>query len=131
MKKFFGFGSSTPPPPAPPSKPPSLPAKPAAPSSAVAKTDPPSAPATSIIGRWKEASGTGDGSESTEFHTDGSVTERLGGGETIRGRYALAGEKLTIDLAGVQEALGFTVFVEDDTLEMIDGTGQRSTYRRL
>ncbi|MDQ6655198.1 MAG: hypothetical protein M3Y80_05225, partial [Verrucomicrobiota bacterium] len=73
----------------------------------------------------------GDGSESTEFHSDGSVTERLTGDETIRGRYVFTGEKLTINLAGMDEPLAFTATVKQDALEMTDASGQRSTYRRL
>ncbi|MEP6957055.1 MAG: DUF5640 domain-containing protein [Chthoniobacterales bacterium] len=138
MKKFFGFGSSTPPPPAPPSKPPSPPAmspapaaaKTAATAPAPAAPSPAAPPAPPIVGRWRDASGTGDGSESTEFNADGSVTERLAGGDTIRGRYLLSGDNLTINLEGMEEALDFTAMVRQDTLEMTDAGGQRSTYRR-
>lgn len=90
----------------------------------------PSPAAPPIVGRWRDASGTGDGSESTEFHADGSVTERLAGGDTIRGRYLLVGDNLTINLEGMEEALDFTAMVRQDTLEMTDAGGQRSTYRR-
>jgi hypothetical protein len=83
-----------------------------------------------IVGRWKSASGAGDGSESTEFHADGTVTERVAGGEVIRGRYSLGGNRLTINLDGVPEALAFTIAVKTDTLEMTDGEGERATYRR-
>jgi hypothetical protein len=134
MRKFFGFGSSTPPPPPPPSKPPTLaskpapaPAKPAA--AAPAPTPPPPA-APSLVGRWHGTSGSGDGSESTEFHADGTVTERVTGGEAIRGRYLLAGDQLSITLEGMDEPLSFRVVVHADSLEMTDSDGDKSVYRR-
>ncbi len=136
--KLFGFGSSTPPPPSPPSKPPTLTSNPApAPAASQPSAPPepkavePAPPAPSITGRWQDAGDSGDGSESTEFHADGSVTESLTGGETIRGRYVFAGDKLTINLAGMDEPLAFTAIVKQDSLQMTDASGQRSTYRRL
>jgi len=83
------------------------------------------------VGRWKDADGSSDGSESTEFHADGTVTERLTGGETIRGRYSIGGQKLTINLEGVPTPLSFTVAIKGETLEMTDQDGQKASYRRL
>ncbi len=83
------------------------------------------------MGRWKDADGSGDGSESTEFHANGTVTERLSGGETIRGRYSLGGQKLTINLEGVAAPLSFAVAIKEETLEMTDTNGQKASYRRL
>ena len=127
MKKFFGFGSSTPPPPPPPSRPPSPPAKPAAPG-APAKTPSPGvgSAAASIVGRWKEPKG----SDTTEFHADGTVTERLASGETIRGRYSLEDGKLKIKLEGVAEEIVFTAAVSANALEMSDADGQITHYER-
>jgi hypothetical protein len=90
----------------------------------------PVAPPPSLVGRWRSASGSGDGSESTEFHADGTVTERVTGGEAIRGRYLLAGDRLTITLEGMDEPLSFTVAVMADSLEMTDADGDKSVYRR-
>ena len=117
MKKFFGFGS-TPPPPL---------------SKAPLAGNPTPAQATepSLVGRWKDADGSSDGSESTEFHADGTVTERITGGETIRGRYSMGGQKLTLNLEGVAAPLSFTVAIKDGTLEMTDPDGQKASYRRL
>jgi hypothetical protein len=139
MKKFFGFGSSTPPPPPPPSRPPSPPAKPAtaaapaAPApSAPAKPEAtsPAAPAPSaapsIVGRWKEP----NGSDTTEFHADGTVTERPASGETIRGRYSLEGGKLKINLEGVDEEIVFAATVRADALEMKDSEGNITRYQK-
>jgi Family of unknown function (DUF5640) len=120
MKKFFGFGSSTPAPPPPPSRPPAPPtAKPGAPKSAT------TVPA--IVGRWKEPSG----SDTTEFHADGTVVEKPASGETIRGRYQLEGAKLTIKLERVLEPLVFTATIKNDALEMKDPEGQVTQYRRV
>ena len=125
MKKFFGFGSSTPPPPPPPSRPPSPPAKPAAP----AKTPPPAAAqgTASIVGRWKEP----NGSDTTEFHADGTVNERPATGETIRGRYSLEGGKLKIKLQGVADEIVFTAAVSANALEMSGADGQITHYERV
>ncbi len=137
MKKFFGFGSSTPPPPPPPGKPPSPPAaKPGpAPKPDAAKPEPPrtqpaptaAAPAPSIVGRWKDPS-SGD---ITEFHADGSVTENVSGGEPIRGRYSLAGDKLKLNLDGVADELSFPVTVKAETLDMVDSDGHMTRYQRV
>jgi hypothetical protein len=59
------------------------------------------------------------------------VTERVAGGEAIRGRYLLAGDRLSITLEGMDEPLTFAVSVKDDTLEMMDSDGDKSVYRRL
>jgi hypothetical protein len=132
MKKFFGFGSSTPPPPPPPSRPPSPPAKPAAAApapAAPAKTPPPAAAAesaASIVGRWKEPNGT----DTTEFHADGTVTERPASGETIRGRYSLENGKLKIKLEGVPDEIVFTAAVSANALEMSDADAQVTHYQR-
>jgi hypothetical protein len=136
MKKFFGFGSSTPPPPPPPSRPPAPPAKPAAPPAAApaapaapAQTPPPAAAtesAASIVGRWKEPNGT----DTTEFHADGTVTERPATGETIRGRYSLENGKLKINLEGVPDEIVFTAAVSENALEMSDADGQITHYQR-
>ena len=124
MKKFFGFGSSTPPPPAaPPSKPPAPPLKPT-------PTPAPAAPATpeppTIVGRWKEPGG----ADVTEFQADGTVTETPASGETIRGRYSLAAGKLKLNLDGVDE-LTFPVTISADTLEMTDTEGAVTKYERI
>ncbi len=116
MKKFFGFGSSTPPPPAPPARPPSPPVAPAA------------KPATAgLVGRWKEPNGT----DTTEFRADGSVLEKPATGETIRGQYSLDGSKLTIKLEGLPEELSFSATLKGDALEMKDRDGQVTHYRRV
>ena len=78
------------------------------------------------MGRWKEP----NGSDTTEFHADGSVTERPASGETIRGRYSLAGGKLTIKLDGVPEEIVFTAAVSADALETSDADGNVTHYRR-
>ena len=130
MKKFFGFGSSTPPPPAaPPSKPPAPPLKPAAaptPAPAPAAPKPATPEAPSIVGRWKEP----EGSDVTEFRADGTVIETPGSGETIRGRYSLEGGKLKLNLEGVDE-LTFPVELSADTLEMTDTEGHVTKYARI
>jgi hypothetical protein len=133
MKKFFGFGSSTPPPPpTPPSKPPAPPLKPApAPSPAKGATDEPAAKspapeAPSIVGRWKEP----NGSDVTQFAADGTVTETPASGETIRGRYSLHGGTLKLNLEGVEE-LTFPVKLGGNTLEMTDPEGQVTKYERI
>jgi len=131
MKKFFGFGSSTPPPPPPPSKPPAPPAKPAAAAAppAAAKTPAPAAPpaaSASIVGKWKEP----NGSDTTEFHADGTVTERPASGETIRGRYSFEGGKLKINLQGVADEIVFQATVTADALETTDSEGQVTRYRK-
>ncbi len=126
MKKLFGFGSSTPPPPAVPTRPPAPPAKHTpTPKPAPAKAEAALVDGRSIVGRWKEPGG----SDTTEFHADGSVTERSGG-ETIRGKYVLVGSNLKINLEGVTEALTFSATIDHDTLEMIDGDGQATKYAR-
>lgn len=131
MKKFFGFGSSTPPPPPPPLKPPAPPpakAAASAPAKAPAAAPKPAASdAPSIVGRWKEA----DGSDTTEFHSDGSVTEKTGSGETIRGRYSLQDKHLKLNLEGLPDELSFPVAIGADTLKMTDGEGQVTLYRRI
>ncbi len=132
MKNFFGFGSSTPPPPPPPLKPPAPPARAATPApvkpAAPAKEAEAAAPeAPSIVGRWKEPGS----SDTTEFHADGSVTEKTGTGETIRGRYSLSGKVLKINLDGVSDELSFPVAVGAKTLEMTDADGEIAHYERL
>ncbi len=119
MRKFFGFGSSTPPPPAPPARPPAPPSSPPA-------TPAPNA-ASSLVGRWKEPKG----KDTTEFQADGTVTERPATGENIRGRYALEGSKLKINLEGVPDALSFTAVVNKDTLEMTGPDGETTRYERV
>jgi hypothetical protein len=129
MKKFFGFGSSTPPPPPPPSRPPSPPAKPAAAAPTPAKAESPApaaTPAPSIVGRWKEP----NGNDTTEFHADGTVTERPASGETIRGRYSLEGGKLKINLQGVDDEIVFNATVRADALEMTDSEGNVTRYQK-
>ena len=138
MKKLFGFGSSTPPPPAVPTKPPTPPfsksgpaAKPPAPvvvpsaASLVAATPPANPAGPSIVGRWKEPSG----GDTTEFHADGSVTE-MSGGETIRGRYSFVDGTLKINLDGLDEELSFSATVSNEALEMTGGDGQLTKYQR-
>ena len=133
MKKFFGFGSSTPPP--VPSKPPALPAKPApaaAPARAKAATpSPANEPSTteppSIVGRWQEP-GTSD---TTEFHADGTVTERTASGETIRGRYSIRDKHLKLNLESVPGEISFPVSVGSQTLEMTDTEGKITLYQRI
>ena len=79
------------------------------------------------MGRWNEPGAT----ETTEFHADGSVTEKLAGGETIRGRYLFDGAKLKINLDGVPDELSFSAVVKNDGLEMTDAEGQVTRYRRV
>ena len=122
MKKFFGFGSPTPPPPAPPSKPP---APPSAPPSAPSVK--PANPPVSIVGRWNEPKGT----DTTEFHADGTVIEKPASGENIRGRYSLDGSKLKIRLDGLPEEISFTAALKGDTLEMTGPDGQQTRYQRV
>ncbi|MEO5722686.1 MAG: DUF5640 domain-containing protein [Chthoniobacterales bacterium] len=119
MRKFFGFGSSTPPPPAPPTRPPSLPTRPGA--SAAPEEKP------TLVGRWKEPKG----KDTTEFHADGKVTEKPASGENIRGTYTLDGSKLKIQLEGVPDALSFSAVVNGDKLEMTDPDGQTTRYERI
>ena len=122
MKKFFGFGSSTPPPPpAPPSKPPAPPLKPAP-----MPAKPPAPEPPSIVGRWKEP----DGKDITEFRADGTVTETPSAGEMIRGRYSLDGTTLKLNLDGVDE-LTFPVKLGADALEMTDPEGTVTRYERI
>lgn len=120
MKKFFGFGSSTPPPSQPPSGPPAPPAKPLAPEK------PTTAPATSIVGKWREP----QGKDTTEFHSDGTITEKPATGETIRGRYLFDGTHLKIHIDGVADELTFSAKIQNDTLEMTDRDGQSTRYQR-
>lgn len=137
MKKFFGFGSSTPPPPAPPAKPPAAPVKPAAPAAAAKPAAPASAEkpapaaqaaaALSIVGRWKEP----NSSDTTEFHADGTVTEKTGTGDTIRGRYSVRDKILKINLDGVPDELSFPVAIATNSLEMTDPDGKVSRYERI
>ncbi len=51
-------------------------------------------------------------------------------GETIRGHYSLDGAKLKVRLEGMAEELSFTVAIRSDVLEMTDGDGRTSKYRR-
>jgi hypothetical protein len=135
--KFFGFGSSTPPPPPPPSKPPASPPKAAnapAGTTAPAKTAPAAAPAKpaapetpSIVGQWKDP----NSSDTTEFHADGSVTEKTGAGETIRGRYSLRDKQLKVNLEGMADELSFPIAIGPDTLEMTDADGKVTLYCRI
>ncbi len=119
MKKFFGFGSSTPPPPAPPNRPTSPPPRPSAPATDAARP--------SLVGRWREPKG----KDTTEFQGDGKVTEKPASGETIRGTYTLEGAKLKIRLEGVKDELVFTAKVQGDSLEMTDPDGQTTRYERV
>lgn len=131
MKNFFGFGSSTPPPPPPPSKPPAPPPKPAPapakPTPAIPADKTAASQTPSIIGRWKEPGS----SDTTEFHADGTVTERTGSGETIRGRYSLRDKHLKLNLDGVPDELSFPVSVGAETLEMSDTEGKITLYERI
>jgi hypothetical protein len=133
MKKFFGFGSSTPPPPSPPSKPPTPPAKaatPPAPAKSPAPTEsakPVTSSAPTIVGKWREPGS----SDTTEFHADGSVTEKTGSGETIRGRYSVRDKHLKINLDGVSDQLSFPVAIAADKLEMTDPDGKITHYERI
>ena len=79
------------------------------------------------MGRWKEPAGT----DTTEFHADGSVTERPAGGEMIRGRYSLEKGTLKINLDAVADELSFPVKITADTLEMTDPEGNVTRYRRI
>jgi hypothetical protein len=121
MKKFFGFGSSTPPPPAPPSRPPAPPSRPSTPGAK------PVAAASPIVGRWKEP----QGSDTTEFHADGTVTESPAGSEKIRGRYTLEGAKLKIRLEGVPDELSLSAVFKGDALEMTGPDGQMTRYEKI
>ena len=128
MKKFFGFGSSTPPPPPPPSKAPLTPTPPVAPAKTPAASSPPAGGGgtASIVGKWKEPGG----SDTTEFHADGTVTERAAAGETIRGRYSVDGGKLKINLDGVPNEILLTATVTGNALETRDSDGQVTRYAR-
>lgn len=132
MKKFFGFGSSTPPPPlTPPSKPPAPPLKPSpaaarTPAPAPAPSKPAAPKPPSIVGRWKEP----NGSDITQFAADGTVTETPASGETIRGRYSLESGTLKLNLEGVEE-LSFPVKLGRETLEMTDTEGSVTKYERI
>ena len=79
------------------------------------------------MGRWKEP----QGNDTTEFHTDGTVTEKPATGEKIRGRYTLAGVKLQIRLDGVPDELSFSAVVKGDTLEMTGPDGETTRYERV
>jgi hypothetical protein len=110
------FRRDTTPPPPPPSTSP-------APSSAGEK---PAAAAPTIVGRWKEPKG----SDTTEFHSDGTVTEKPTSGESIRGRYKMDGSTLKINLDGVPDELSFTAAVKDGKLEMTGPDGILTRYER-
>ena len=134
MKKFFGFGPSTPPPPPPPAKPPSPPpSKPApaarteTPAKAEAPKPQPAPAAPSILGRWKDP----NTSDITEFHADGAVTENAGSAEPIRGRYSVADGKVKLNLEGVEGELSFPITIKADTLEMVDAEGTMTRYQRV
>ncbi len=71
------------------------------------------------MGQWKEP----NGSDTTEFRADGTLTERPAQGETIRGRYSLEGAKLAVQLEGMGEELSFNVLIHSDVLEMTDSDG--------
>ncbi len=109
FKKLFGIGSSSASPPPPATK---------------ATADP--AAASTIIGQWKEPSG----SETTEFRADGTVVEKPPGGEMIRGQYSLEGARLKVRLDGVKEELVFTCAIKNDILEMTDSEGKTTKYGR-
>lgn len=88
---------------------------------------PPPRPAASIVGRWKDPNST----DTTEFHADGSVTEKAGTGETIRGRYSLQDKQLKIKLEGVMDELSFPVAISAEKLEMTDPDGKVTSYQRI
>jgi hypothetical protein len=113
MKKFFGFGSSTPPP-----------APATAGSSAMKEA---SSSTSGIVGRWKDS----NGNDTTEFRSDGTVVEQPASGELIRGRYSLEGTRLKITLEGLPKELLFVASIKDDALEIKDPDGQITEYRRL
>ena len=79
------------------------------------------------MGRWKEPTG----GDTTEFHADGTVTEKPATGENIRGRYSLDGSKLKIKLDGVPDELSFSAVIKGDRLEMTGPDGQSTPYERL
>ncbi|MDQ6859901.1 MAG: hypothetical protein M3032_01915 [Verrucomicrobiota bacterium] len=130
---FFGFAASLPPPPKPPRRPPAPPLirrTPAA-RAPVRKTpravaQPSAPPPPSIVGRWKEPSG----SDLVEFREDGALIEQSAGGDKIQGRYALLGDQLKIQLDGV-EHLAFSVRVDAENLELRDVEGQVTRYQRV
>ena len=80
-----------------------------------------------MVGRWKEP----QGKDTTEFHADGTVTEKPATGENIRGRYTLDGVKLKIRLEGVADELSFTALLRGDTLEMTGPDGEATRYERV
>lgn len=91
-------------------------------------TDDPSATEPpSIVGRWQEPST----SDTTEFHADGTVTEKTGTGETIRGRYSLLDKHLKLNLEGVADELSFPVAVGSRMLKMTDSEGKVTLYERI
>lgn len=100
-------------------RPPSLPSRP--------DPSPAQSAKPSLVGRWKEP----QGKDTTEFHTDGTVTEKPATGENIRGRYALDGSKLKIKLDGVPDELSFSAVVRGDTLEMTGPDGEATRYERV
>ena len=58
------------------------------------------------------------------------MTERAGGGETIRGRYSFEGGKLKINLDGVPDEIVLTAAVTGDALETRDADGQVTRYAK-
>lgn len=82
---------------------------------------------TPLVGRWREP----QGKDTTEFHADGTVTEKPASGEKIRGRYSLDGAKLKINLDGVPDSLSFSAVVKANQLEMTDPDGQTTRYERV
>lgn len=129
LKKIFAFVPCTPPPPAPPLRPPAPPILLRASRARVPSALPPPVLARrpEIVGKWKEPRG----NDRTEFCADGSVIECAAGGEAIHGRYSLQGKNLRVQLEGVPEELFFTIALQEDALEMIDGDGSVSRYQRV
>jgi hypothetical protein len=87
----------------------------------------PTTVAPSIVGRWKEPKG----SDTTEFHADGRVTEKPAGAADILGRYLFDGAKLEIRLEGVAEELVFSVALKGNSLEMTGPDGEKTRYERV
>ena len=58
------------------------------------------------------------------------MTENVSGGEPIRGRYSLTGDKLKLNLNGVPDELVFPVTIKAETLDMVDSDGQLTRYQR-
>ena len=83
-------------------------------------------PAPTLVGHWQEPGN----SDSVEFRADGTLLEHTPAGDGVRGRYTLAGDRLTIQIDGV-DPLAFDISLNPKTLELRDGNGQVTRYSRV